>query len=92
MTDDTIVTRTEFIADWTTRFDLGNRGEASRLFDRADVTKDGHIGRDDLPEIFAYFDMNGNEIGLFKYGAHSYPSTKTSVSKCPASRILSDFC
>ncbi|XP_069119425.1 uncharacterized protein [Argopecten irradians] len=62
------VTESEFVNDWTVLYNLGAPVEAQTLFVKADTNDDGHLTTADLPEIFAYFDMNGdNSINLDEF-------------------------
>ncbi|XP_033759165.1 calmodulin-like protein 7 [Pecten maximus] len=56
------VTASEFENDWTVLYNLGAPIEARTLFTKADTNDDGHITSDDLPEIFTYFDSNGDSF------------------------------
>lgn len=49
----------EFVAGWTTTFNIGNEDQAQTLFTRADINDDGYIDPQDIPGIFAYFDEDG---------------------------------
>ena len=55
-----IVTKTEFEHEWSEVLFLGGPPEADSLFLQADENHDGVLTNADLPDIFAYFDMNGS--------------------------------
>ncbi|XP_076436832.1 uncharacterized protein LOC143276242 [Babylonia areolata] len=59
---DSSISKAEFVADWRDVFHLGNSQQAETLFGRADTNDDGAITAADLPAIFAYFDMDGNNL------------------------------
>jgi len=60
--NDSQITEKEFETDWTTVFHLGNTDEAHTLFARADINDDNVLNDKDLPGIFAYFDMDGDNL------------------------------